>query len=101
LVAAAEVELVHVSRKLDIGKSTLEPVDGSKRVGANQQLAQFVLRGIGNRSVVRSTADGHDAHAADLASYDSSKDDSNVADRNIDFHYSDRTGIKRGRCSGE
>jgi hypothetical protein len=96
---------------LDIGKSTLEPVDGSKRVGANQQLAQFVLRGIGNRSVVRSTADGHDAHAADLASYDSSKDDSNVADSNfadcnvtdcnVDFHYSDRTGIKRGRCSGE
>jgi hypothetical protein len=65
-------------------------------VGTNQEPAQLVVRRISDCAVVRSTADGHDAHIADsdIASDNGSKGNCNFADSdnssedNCDFAYS-------------
>ena len=66
----------------------MELVDGSKRVGTNQEPAQLVLLGISDCAVVRSTTDGHDAHVTycNFASHNGSKDHCNFADCNIASH---------------
>jgi uncharacterized protein YjbI with pentapeptide repeats len=51
-------------------------------VGTNQEPAQLVVRRISDCAVVRSTADGHDAHIAD-----SDIDSDNSSEDNCDFAY--------------
>ena len=76
----------------------MELVDGSKRVGTNQEPAQLVVRRIGDCAVVRSTTDGHDAHVTycNFAYSNSSKDHCDFAYSNI--AYGNIAGVSRCFC---
>ena len=91
----------------------MELVDGSKRVGTNQEPTQLIVRRIGDCAVVRSTTDGHDAHNAycnfaycnfaycdiaycDIAYGNSSKDNCDIAYSN--FAYSNIAGFSGCFC---